>query len=160
MISHTAQVSFDNYSPAGDLAVLAICLVMVILLLTSYVSRTRSLRIFLAIIFQLAAAAIINIIYHALLTLNDPEDGRTLLKIVLGTLSAGTLFMANYYGKMSLRRVTADHEKMVKFYDKAAEQLGRCGQSEHILEALAREELAENGNWCSFQRDNAPELNL
>ena len=29
-----------------------------------------------------------------------------------------------------------------------------------VLEALAREELAENGNWCSFQRDNAPELNL
>ena len=95
-----------------------------------------------------------------LLTLNDPENGRTLLKIVLGTLSAGTLFMANYYGKMSLRRVTADHEKMVKFFDKAAEQLDRYGQNEHILEALAREELAENGNWCSFQRDNAPELNL
>ena len=95
-----------------------------------------------------------------LLTLNDPENGRTLLKIVLGTLSAGTLFMANYYGKMSLRRVTSDHEKMVKFFDKAAEQLDRYGQNEHLLEALAREELAENGNWCSFQRDNTPELNL
>ena len=45
-------------------------------------------------------------------------------------------------------------------FDKAAEQLDRYGQNEHILEALAREELAENGNWCSFQRDNAPELNL
>ena len=95
-----------------------------------------------------------------LMFLQDPEHGRTLIKIVLGTLSAGTLFMANYYGKMSLRRVTADHEKMVKFFDKAAEQLDRYGQNEHILEALAREELAENGNWCSFQRDNAPELNL
>ena len=49
---------------------------------------------------------------------------------------------------------------MVKFFDKATEQLDRYGQNEHILEALAREELAENGNWCSFQRDNAPELNL
>lgn len=95
-----------------------------------------------------------------LMILQDPEHGRTLIKIVLGTLSAGTLFMANYYGKMSLRRVTTDHEKMVKFYEKAADQLIRCGQNEHILEALAREELAENGNWCSYQKDNAPELNL
>ena len=83
-----------------------------------------------------------------------------LLKIILGTLSAGTLFMANYYGKMSLRRVTADHEKMEKFFEKAADQLIRRGQNEQILETLAREELAENGNWCSYQRDNAPELNF
>ena len=95
-----------------------------------------------------------------LLTLSDPESGRTLLKIILGTLSAGTLFMANYYGKMSLRRVTADHQKMVKFFKKTADQMIRCGQNEQILETLAREELAENGNWCSFQRDNTPELNL
>ena len=95
-----------------------------------------------------------------LVSLRDPEQGRTLIKIVLGTLSAGTLFMANYYGKMSLRRVTTDHAKMAKFYEKAADQLTRCGQNEHILEALAREELAENGNWCSYQKDNAPELNF
>ena len=90
MISHTAQVSFDNYSPAGDLAVLAICLVMVILLLTSYVSRTRSLRIFLTIIFQLVAAAIINIIYHVLLTANDP--GRYTLIYILRILYNAVLF--------------------------------------------------------------------
>jgi hypothetical protein len=101
-----------------------------------------------------------GLIIRPLLPLSDPESGRTLIKIVLGTLSAGTLFMANYYGKMSLRRVTTDHGKMEKFFEKAADQLIRCGQKEHILEALAREELAENGNWCSYERDNAPELNF
>lgn len=29
-----------------------------------------------------------------------------------------------------------------------------------VLETLAREELAENGNWSSYQRDNAVEMNL
>jgi hypothetical protein len=101
-----------------------------------------------------------GLVFRPLMTLSDPEQGRTLIKIVLGTLSAGTLFMANYYGKMSLRRVTTDHRKMEKFFEKAADHLIRCGQNEHVLEALAREELAENGNWCSYQRDNAPELNL
>ena len=34
------------------------------------------------------------------------------------------------------------------------------GQTDALLTALAREELIENGNWCSYQRDNAPEISL
>ena len=49
---------------------------------------------------------------------------------------------------------------MVRFYEKAEAQLKLRGQEENLLEALAREELTENGNWSSYQRDNAPELNL
>ena len=116
-------------------------------------------------ILMYAAAVIYELVFgglsiRPLVVLKDPENGRTLLKVVLGTLSAGTLFMANYYGKMSLRRVVTDHGKMAKFFEKAADQLNRYGQGEHILEALAREELAENGNWCSYERDNTPEMNL
>ena len=94
------------------------------------------------------------------MTVRDPEFIRTLIKILLGAVSAGTLFMASYYGKMSLGRVTGDHEKMVRFYEKAADRMVRCGQDEQILEVLVREELAENANWSSYQRDNAPELNI
>ena len=61
---------------------------------------------------------------------------------------------------MSLSRVTGDHEKMVAFYEKAAGRIARCGVNEQMLETLAREELTENGNWSSYQRDNAPELNI
>ena len=64
--------TFDNYSLAGDISVIAICLVMVILLLTSYVNHNRSFHIFMAIIIQLVVASIVNITYHYLLTLNNP----------------------------------------------------------------------------------------
>ena len=101
-----------------------------------------------------------GMLFAPLIRLSNPETGRTVIKIVLGTLSAATLFMAGYYGKMSLERVTADHEKMEKFYEKAADRLARCGQNEQILEVLVREELTENGNWSSYQRDNAPEMNV
>lgn len=71
-MNQMAQVSFDNYSPAGDIAVIALCLVMAILLITSYVSRSRSFRIFLTIIALLVVSAAVNIVYHALLTGTDP----------------------------------------------------------------------------------------
>lgn len=101
-----------------------------------------------------------GMLFAPLIPLTNPETGRTVIKIVLGTLSAATLFMAGYYGKMSLERVTSDHEKMEQFYEKAADRLARCGQNEQILEVLVREELTENGNWSSYQRDNAPEMNV
>ncbi len=71
-MNRVSQISFDNYSPAGDVAVVAICLVMVILLLTSYVSRTRSFRIFANILVSLVIAALVNIVYHALLSNYTP----------------------------------------------------------------------------------------
>ena len=66
------QPGFENYTRAGDVASIAVCLVIVILLTTSYVSRTRSFHIYMNIIFSIVAAALINIFYHELLTKNDP----------------------------------------------------------------------------------------
>ena len=101
-----------------------------------------------------------GLLFTPVLNLKDPEKVRTVIKIILGTISAGTLFMAGYYGKMSLTRVIGDYEKMEAFYQKAADRIVRCGENEQILETLAREELTENGNWSSYQRDNAPEMPL
>ena len=53
--------SFDNYMFAGDVGVIAVCFVMLILLTTSFVSRTRSLRIFLSVIGLLILAASANL---------------------------------------------------------------------------------------------------
>lgn len=64
---------FDNYSMIGDLAVIAICFTVLLLLKTSYVSRTRSLGIFINIIVVLILAAIVNTVYHMLLIINDPK---------------------------------------------------------------------------------------
>ncbi|MCR5795909.1 MAG: hypothetical protein K6G61_11255 [Solobacterium sp.] len=85
---------------------------------------------------------------------------RTALKIVLGTISAVTLFTANYYGKLSLPRLLSDHRKMERFYSRVSSQITECGQTEELLKLLAREELIENANWCSYQRDNKPDINI
>ena len=34
------------------------------------------------------------------------------------------------------------------------------GQTEELLTVLAREELTENGNWVSYQRDNKPDISI
>ena len=69
-----------------------------------------------------------------------------------------TLFVANYYGRLSLPRTYSDHQKMERFYAKMSSQLEKRGQTDKLLEVLAREELTENGNWCSYQRDNKPDI--
>ena len=101
-----------------------------------------------------------GLIFKPSVQVQDTGIWRTALKILLGTVSVGTLFLASYYGKMSLERKRTDHAKMEAFYTTVSRQTERLGQTEELLEVLAREELTENGNWCSYQRDNAPELNI
>ena len=50
--------------------------------------------------------------------------------------------------------------KMEAFFRTLNRQMEQFGQTEELMELLAREELTENGNWSSYQRDNAPELNI
>ena len=90
----------------------------------------------------------------------DAEAYRTWLKLILGSISAATLFISNYYGKLSLSRGVEDHEKMAVFYERIIQRLDLCGQDESLVLLLAREELIENGNWCSYQQDNAPDFSL
>lgn len=97
---------------------------------------------------------------HPVLPVRNADVWRTVLKVLLGTVSVGTLFLASYYGKMSLERKKADHGKMEAFFRTVGAQMDRFGQTEELMELLAREELTENGNWSSYQRDNAPELNI
>jgi hypothetical protein len=49
---------------------------------------------------------------------------------------------------------------MERFYGKMSAQLEKNGQTEELLTVLAREELVENGNWCSYQRDNKPDFSF
>ena len=95
-----------------------------------------------------------------LAALENIDRYRTLIKVALGTLSAATIFIANYYGKQSLPRKQSDHGKMAAFYARVSDMLAEHGQSEALLERLAREELIENGNWLSYQRDNTPDVSL
>ena len=110
-----------------------------------------------AVLFELVCGGLLPApVFHV----TNVELYRTGLKIFLGTISAVTLFIANYYGQLSLSRTFSDHRKMERFYGKMSEQLVKRGQTEELLTVLAREELVENGNWCSYQRDNKPDMSL
>lgn len=101
-----------------------------------------------------------GLIFRPRLALGDVELWRTVLKILLGTISAVTLFVANFFGRLSLPRTLSDHEKMARFYARLSAHIEKYGQTEALLAVLAREELTENGNWISYQRDNRPDISL
>lgn len=111
----------------------------------------------LAVVFELLCG---GWLFRAPIRVASTESWRSLLKIALGSISAVTLFIANYFGRLSLPRLRSDHAKMERFYGKIAAQLQLQGQTDELLTVLAREELIENGNWCSYKRDNTPNLSL
>ncbi len=86
---------------------------------------------------------------------------RSLLKMVLGGISAITVFISGYYGKLSFERKSFDHEKMVLLYSAANSQFDNeyFDRTKLFLE-LAREEIIENGNWFSYCRENPPSFNV
>ena len=110
-----------------------------------------------AVLFELVCG---GLVFTPAIHVENVEFYRTGLKILLGTISAVTLFIANYYGRLSLPRTFSDHQKMERFYSKMSDQLAKRGQTKELLTVLAREELVENGNWCSYQRDNKPDMSI
>ena len=61
------QGSYENYTFTGDVIAVAICIVIGILINTSYVNRTKAFRIFQTIIVSTVIASVVNIIYHILI---------------------------------------------------------------------------------------------
>jgi uncharacterized membrane protein len=86
---------------------------------------------------------------------------RNLMKILLGLVSAMTVFLTYYYGKLSPGRKSIDHNRMARLYVLAKEQYA-SGQIDHavLFSALAREEIIEIGNWYSYSRENPPSLQV
>lgn len=122
----------------------------------------REVSTALAVSIAIYIAALVLEIAAPFSSLSAEKTGvlRFIFKISLGGVSALTLFSANYYGRLSLPRKLSDHEKMAEYYEMMSERLTQSGQTEELLEELAREELIENGNWCSYQRDNRPEISI
>lgn len=88
----------------------------------------------------------------------DVNAFRAILKIIVGTMSAVTLFTSSYYGKLSLTYTINDHKRMIALYDNAEREIARKGETEEILVDLAREFLIENSTWYSYQTKNKPDL--
>ncbi len=85
---------------------------------------------------------------------------RAVLKILMGTMSAVTLFMTSYYGKMALPSIIDDYRRMIALYDKAEKEIQEHGESEELIMFLAREALNENSVWYSYQSLNAADINI
>lgn len=86
---------------------------------------------------------------------------RTWFKILWGCLSAVTVFVSGYYGRLSFERKAFDHEKMALLFDTAAEQYEKNPEERQAMfRALAREEVIESGNWLSYCRENRLGFNL
>lgn len=86
---------------------------------------------------------------------------RSLVKILLGGISAVTVFLANYYDKLSFERKSVDHEKMASLYEAAKAQFeNRQTDLKRLFLELAREEIIETGNWMSYCRENPPSFNV
>ena len=88
----------------------------------------------------------------------DVNAVRAILKIIVGTMSAVTLFTSSYYGKLSLTYTINDHKRMIALYDNAEREIAQKGETEEILVELAREFLIENSTWYSYQTKNKPDL--
>ena len=110
-----------------------------------------------------------NLLNPVLKTLNDwgimlsysqTEMIRAILKIILGTMSAATLFTGSYYGKMSLSLTIEDHRRMAMLYEKAENKIVQNGgeESEDLILSLAHEFLIENSTWYAYQKKNQPSL--
>ena len=127
-------------------------------------SNERIVYISLALsVFVYLAALFLELLYGGLLPGTQdvaPEVVRTVMKIVLGSLSAATLFAGSYYGKLSLEESGRDHERMAALYSAAEEHILKNGETEDFLLLLAKEELEENSRWYAYQSMNGPDINI
>ncbi len=111
-----------------------------------------------ALLFEIRFAGLLN--GSSLIREENVELIRTVLKILLGTVSAATLFTGNYFGKLSLDNVAEDHQRMILLYDRALEEIASEGETDTLILRLAREELNENSSWYSYQNVNTPNISL
>lgn len=89
---------------------------------------------------------------------------RNFAAIVIGIVTAASLLFSSYWGKLSYDRKADDNEKMSKFYASACErwnEIKKYGtEIEKFVKEIAREEIVENGIWCSYVNENRLEINI
>ena len=120
---------------------------------------TRIVRILTLTVYFAAVVLELSVFSH--LAASDAVSvGRGVLKFLLGTMSAVTLFTGTYYGRMSLSNVIDDHKRMIALYEHAENEIQENGENEELLLSLARECLNENASWYAYQSKNEPSLTL
>lgn len=88
--------------------------------------------------------------------------------ITVGTLAATSLLLSSYWGKLSFDRLYDDNEKMSMLYQSAHSRWGEIvkdnlhstSEFKNFVKEIAREEIVENGIWCSYVSENTLDINL
>ena len=101
-----------------------------------------------------------GLLFDPIAVISNEDSYRTILKLVLGVISAATMFATNYFEKLSPHKKLTDHLKMSHFYEQMRSLFKMHGQTEGLLIVVAHEELIENGSWYSFQKENTLDINL
>ena len=89
---------------------------------------------------------------------------RNLGAILMGLFAAGSLLLSSYWGKLSYDRKADNNKKMIHFYATALERWsevkGHPAEVEKFVKEIAREEIVENGIWCSYVSENRLDINV
>ena len=85
---------------------------------------------------------------------------RTYFLVLIGVLSALTLLLSLYYGKLNLNRKYEDHINMIKLYKRALKIFEAGYVSDSTVLEIAREEVIENGNWYSYTKEETLDINI
>ena len=91
---------------------------------------------------------------------------RNLGVVCVGTATAGALLFSGYFDKLSYDRKAEDNKNMIPFYISVRERwndVAKMNDSvavEKFIKEVAREEIVENGIWCSYVMDNDLEIEL
>ncbi len=114
--------------------------------------------VLITIVSYIAALLFELLVYRNMDVAANADTVRAILKILLGTMSAITLFTGSYYGKMSLADDIDDHARMIALYELAEEEIAQDGETEELLLSLAREFLNENSTWYAYQSKNKADI--
>lgn len=108
---------------------------------------------------------IIALIFEITMILYAPFEVETAhwvragLKIGVGTATAITIFLSNYYGKMSLSSKVDEHLRMYWLYQKVEAKIRQTKEEdEDEIIYLAEQCLIENASWYSHQKKNTPDF--
>ena len=121
-----------------------ILLIALIITILSYV---------VALVFEITVGGLFS--GNPLMSTDKLEFYRAVLKIVMGVMSAATLFVGNYYGKLSMEEEADDHKRMILLFENAKSEYG-----DELSYKLIREILGENARWYSYKSKGKAEVSL
>ncbi len=105
-------VYYPAYSQVGDILVIAISVIFILLLAESFIDKSRSFKIFSAMIIMIVAAAVVNLIYNSLLRTDIVSRGFLLgARVFYRYLLYGILTGFIYYAVEAMSLETPERQK-------------------------------------------------